>query len=137
MAAVGLIQRSIYGGVLILAILTVRAVLLYRLPKRTFPVLWGVALARLLLPFSFSSVFSVYSLLQPKAATEIPAHIPYGTGEGAISAAAPAALTAVQNTALGETILSAADGKNYRPADLRNPAPGDPAARTAHRRKFF
>lgn len=109
MTAAGLIQRSIYGGVLILAILTVRAVLLYRLPKRTFPILWAVALARLLLPFSFSSVFSVYSLLQPKAATEASAYLPYGTGEGAISAAA---WTAVQNT--GETILSAA-GENRFP----------------------
>ncbi len=114
MTAAGLIQRSIYGGVLILAILTVRAVLLYRLPKRTFPILWGVALVRLLVPFSFSSVFSVYSLLQPKAVPEIPAYVTYGTGEGAISAATPASWTAVQNTALGETVLSAG-GENRFP----------------------
>lgn len=114
MTAAGLIQRSIYGGVLILAILTVRAVLLYKLPKRTFPILWGVALARLLLPFSFSSVFSVYSLLQPKTVPEIPAYITYGTGENAVTAAAPTAWTAVQNTALGENVLSAA-GENRFP----------------------
>ena len=114
MTAAGLIQRSIYGGVLILAILTVRAVLLYKLPKRTFPILWGVALARLLLPFSFSSVFSVYSLLQPKVVPEIPAYVTYGTGENAVTAAAPAAWTAVQNTALGENVLSAA-GENRFP----------------------
>ena len=35
MTAVGLIQRSLYGGVLILVILAVRGALLYRLPKRT------------------------------------------------------------------------------------------------------
>lgn len=80
MTAVGLIQRSLYGGVLILVILAVRGALLYRLPKRTFPILWGVALARLLLPFSFSSVFSVYSLFRTKAVPEIPAYTTYGTG---------------------------------------------------------
>jgi len=56
-------ERSFYGGVMILAILAVRAVLLHRLPKRTFVVLWDVVLLRLLLPFSFASVFSVYTLL--------------------------------------------------------------------------
>lgn len=108
MTAVGLIQRSLYGGVLILVILAVRGALLYRMPKRTFPILWGVALARLLLPFSFSSVFSVYSLFRTKAVPEIPAYTTYGTGEGAISSAAPAAWTTAQNAVLEDPFLSAA-----------------------------
>ena len=50
-----LLQMSFAGGVMILAI--------NRLPKKTFLALWGIAVVRLLLPFSFPSVFSVYSLL--------------------------------------------------------------------------
>jgi beta-lactamase regulating signal transducer with metallopeptidase domain len=46
-----------------LVILLLRALLLYKLPKKTFVALWWVALARLLLPFELPSAFSVYSLL--------------------------------------------------------------------------
>lgn len=63
MVEIGLFQRSFYGGVLILVVIVIRAVLLDKLPKRTFLILWGVALLRLLVPVSFSSAFSVYSLL--------------------------------------------------------------------------
>lgn len=63
MMGMDLVQRSIYGGILILIILAVRVLLLDKLPKRTFPVLWGIALLRLLVPFSVASVFSVYTLL--------------------------------------------------------------------------
>ena len=63
MMDMGLVQRSIYGGILILIIIAVRVLLLDKLPKRTFPVLWGIALLRLLVPFSVASVFSVYTLL--------------------------------------------------------------------------
>lgn len=59
-----LVQRSFQGGILILAILLIRILWLDRLPKRTFPILWTVALARLLMPFSFSSGLSLYTLLQ-------------------------------------------------------------------------
>jgi len=59
---------------MILVILAARFLLLNRLPKRTFVILWGMVLLRLLLPFSFSSMFSVYSLLEEvraeRAATE-------------------------------------------------------------------
>lgn len=63
MMGMDLVQRSIYGGILILIILAVRVLLLDKLPKRTFPVLWGIALLRLLVPFSVASVFSVYTLM--------------------------------------------------------------------------
>lgn len=59
-----LVQRSFQGGILILVILAARMLWLDRLPKRTFPVLWSVALVRLLAPFSVSSGASVYSFLQ-------------------------------------------------------------------------
>lgn len=57
-----LLQMSIYGAVLILAVVVIRAVAINRLPKKIFLVLWGLVLLRLLIPFSIPSVFSVYSL---------------------------------------------------------------------------
>ena len=54
---------SFYGAVLIVAILIVRAVALHRLPKKVFIILWSIALLRLLVPFSVSSEFSLYSFL--------------------------------------------------------------------------
>ena len=76
-----LLRMSFSGGVLILAIIVLRALALHRLPKRTFLVLWAVAVLRLLVPFSVSSVFSIYSLArewgpvleEPVAAPAVPA----------------------------------------------------------------
>lgn len=58
-----LLTMSFYGAVLILAILVIRTFTLHRLPKKTFLVLWGIALLRLLVPFELSSGFSLYFLL--------------------------------------------------------------------------
>lgn len=58
-----LLQMSISGAILILAIVIIRAIAINRLPKKTFLVLWFIALLRLLIPFSIPSVFSVYSLI--------------------------------------------------------------------------
>jgi len=52
-----LMQMSLSAGVLIIAIMLLRAVALNRLPKITFLLLWGVVLIRLLVPFSFASPF--------------------------------------------------------------------------------
>ena len=54
---------SISGSALILVTVVIRAVAIDRLPKGTFLALWGIALCRLLLPFSIPSPLSVYSLL--------------------------------------------------------------------------
>jgi len=59
---VSLIQMSIAGAVMIVVIIVIRALAINRLPKATFTVLWMAALARLLVPFSVPSVFSIYSL---------------------------------------------------------------------------
>ena len=59
-----LMAMSISGAVLILVILAVRAGLKGWLPKRTFAVLWTVALIRLLIPFSVPSSWSAYTLIQ-------------------------------------------------------------------------
>ena len=63
MRNMGLMQMSIHGGVLVLVILMVRILWLDKLPKRTFPMLWDIALLRLLMPFSVSFAYSFYSFL--------------------------------------------------------------------------
>lgn len=69
----GILQMSVQAGLLIAAILLIRAVALYRLPKTSFLVLWGVVLARMLLPVSISSRWSVYSLFGRVVHTSAPA----------------------------------------------------------------
>lgn len=59
----GLWQMSYTAGVMILVITAIRAFLVHKLPKKTFMVLWGIVLVRLLVPFQISSEFSVYSLV--------------------------------------------------------------------------
>ncbi|MEH2959042.1 M56 family metallopeptidase [Candidatus Merdisoma sp. JLR.KK006] len=58
-----LLQMSFAGGVMILAVIVIRALAINLLPKKTFGVLWGIVVVRLLIPFSVPSTFSVYSLL--------------------------------------------------------------------------
>ena len=58
-----LAQMTCYGAILIVAIIIIRALALHRLPKKTFVVLWCIALLRLLLPVSVPSEFSLYSVL--------------------------------------------------------------------------
>lgn len=62
-----LLQMSISGGILILAIIVLRAIVINRVPKGTFLALWGIALLRLLLPFSVPSALSVYNLADSAA----------------------------------------------------------------------
>lgn len=52
------------ASIMILAILVVRALAMNRLPKRTFLMLWGLALLRLLVPVAIPSRFSVQGLGQ-------------------------------------------------------------------------
>ena len=58
-----LLQMSFAGGVMILAVIVIRALAINLLPQKTFGVLWGIVVVRLLIPFSVPSTFSVYSLL--------------------------------------------------------------------------
>ena len=62
-------QMSFSGAVVIVVIVVVRALAIHKLPKRAFLVLWSVATARLLIPYSFPSAFSAYSLLDHFAPT--------------------------------------------------------------------
>ena len=59
---VDIVQMSVQAGVLIAAIVIVRAITLYRLPKASFLALWGLVVARLLIPFTLTSRWSVYNL---------------------------------------------------------------------------
>lgn len=71
-----LLELTLQGGVLIGAILLLRLLGRYRLPGWTFRVLWGVALARLLIPVALPFPWNVYAglerLLSPEAAQPIP-----------------------------------------------------------------
>lgn len=48
---------------MIVLIIIIRALSINKLPKKTFLVLWGIVLVRLMVPFSISSPFSAYSLV--------------------------------------------------------------------------
>ena len=71
-----LLELTLQGGVLIGAILLLRLLGRYRLPGWTFRILWGVALARLLIPVALPFPWNVYAglerLLSPEAAQPIP-----------------------------------------------------------------
>ena len=57
-----IVQMTISASVLIVAIVIVRSIMLHKVPKKTFIVLWAVTVARLLVPFSIPSKFSIFSL---------------------------------------------------------------------------
>ena len=71
MNTIGILELSLSGGLLILAVILLRALALDRLPKGTFLALWLVAAIRLLVPVSIPSPLSVYSLV--RRAPEMPA----------------------------------------------------------------
>lgn len=50
---------ALYGSAMIVLVLILRAFLKNRLPRFVFPILWGVVLLRLLVPFSLSSPLSL------------------------------------------------------------------------------
>lgn len=61
-----LLNMSFSGAVFIIAIVIIRAIAVNRLPKKTFLILWMLALLRLLIPFSIPSTFSIYTLVSGK-----------------------------------------------------------------------
>ena len=71
-----LLELTLQGGVLIGAILLLRLLGRYRLPGWTFRILWGIALARLLIPVALPFPWNVYAglerLLSQEAAQPIP-----------------------------------------------------------------
>lgn len=99
---VGLIQRSFCGAVMILVIVAVRILWLDKLPKRTLTVLWSLVLVRLLVPFSFSSVFSLYTFLQTAQSRSVSDQYAGEMWEGVTFTGNPPAWTMVQELALGQ-----------------------------------
>lgn len=67
-----LLQMSFAGAVMITAVIIIRALAVNRLPKKTFLILWGIVLMRLLVPFSIPSELSVYSLAQRNMSGTLP-----------------------------------------------------------------
>ncbi len=65
-----LLQMSYSGAVMIGVVIVIRALTINRLPKRTFLILWGIVLLRLMVPFSIPSAFSVYSLIERNIALD-------------------------------------------------------------------
>lgn len=57
---------SLSGAVMIIAIVILRALLINQLPKKTFLILWGIVMVRLIIPFTVPSAFSIYSLIPEK-----------------------------------------------------------------------
>ena len=58
-----LLKTSMSAGLIILAIIILRTIALNKLPKASFLAMWGVALLRMLLPFSFPSKWSFSAIL--------------------------------------------------------------------------
>lgn len=58
-----LLQMSISGAIMIIAIIVVRMLAVNRLPKRAFLILWEIVQLRLLIPFSIPSRLSAYSFV--------------------------------------------------------------------------
>lgn len=95
----GLLDMSLCGGAMIAAVLFLRLILLHRLPRWTFTVLWWVALLRLLLPVTLPSPVSVYAPLtvwEETAPAPLPAQVSHVAPELPrleISASAPTPAT--------------------------------------------
>jgi beta-lactamase regulating signal transducer with metallopeptidase domain len=104
-------QMSLSASVLIVAVVIIRALTLHKLPKKTFLVLWGVVICRLLIPFSISSRFSFYTgidmakhMFAKRAAALSSAGIPGvlangnmpGTGEPIIGVVASATISPIE-----------------------------------------
>ncbi|MDE7205990.1 MAG: M56 family metallopeptidase, partial [Lachnospiraceae bacterium] len=66
-----LLQMSFSGAVLIVVIAVIRAVTIHKLPKKTFLILWGIVLFRLLIPYTVPSAFSVYTLVSPQTPASV------------------------------------------------------------------
>ena len=87
------VNRAIPAGILVLAVLLLR--LLPKLPKRVFPILWGIVGLRLLLPCSLETVVSLIPSAKPVPADIMTAPVPVvESGFGILNSAVNPALSA-------------------------------------------
>ncbi|WP_160037075.1 M56 family metallopeptidase [Paenibacillus sp. An7] len=56
-----LLEISLSATIFILAVIFFRSLLIHKLPKMTFMLLWGVAFVQLIVPFSVHSQFSIFT----------------------------------------------------------------------------
>ena len=104
-----LLQMSFAGGILILAVIVIRALAINMLPKKAFNALWGISVVRLMIPFSIQSVFSVYSLMgshAPGNGSQTIRVLPIGASGQATSM--PGSITNAANAVSAWTIVWAA-----------------------------
>lgn len=73
---------ALYGSIMIVIVLLLRALLKNRLPKFVFPVLWSVILLRFIIPFSLSSPLSMPVPSNPFWSDELFAHEAATLAEG-------------------------------------------------------
>lgn len=85
-----ILQMSLQGALIIAVVVVIRALLMGRLPKWTFQVLWCVALIRLLIPFTVESPLSVYGAIEGMASPRQAIEQPVDVGAGAQAAPAEA-----------------------------------------------
>lgn len=78
----GLFRAGMLGSGMIVAVLGCRALLAKRMPGRLFPLLWGLAAVRLLLPVALASPVSVYALAPMTAEGGMGGALPAGQGTG-------------------------------------------------------
>lgn len=104
-----LLQMSFAGGILILAVIAIRALAINILSKKTFNALWGISVVRLMVPFSIPSAFSVYSLMgshAPGNGSQAIRELPIGASGQAASM--PGSITNAANAVSAWTIVWAA-----------------------------
>ena len=103
-----LLQMSFAGGILILAVIVIRALAINMLSKKTFNALWGISVVRLMIPFSIPSAFSVYSLMGSHVlnGSQVIRVLPIGASEQAASM--PGSITNAANTVSMWTVVWAA-----------------------------
>ena len=58
------IQMSLAGAIIVVMVTIIRALFMHRIPKKTFIVLWGIAICRLLLPFEIAAPISIFTVGQ-------------------------------------------------------------------------
>lgn len=72
---ISFVRMTLSGGVMILVVAAIRAVLMNKLPKRTFMALWAAVMIRLIVPFGLPVAVSLPNIL-PERTVETPEHIP-------------------------------------------------------------
>ncbi|MDR1159639.1 MAG: peptidase M56, BlaR1, partial [Syntrophomonadaceae bacterium] len=102
-----ILHMSISAGLLITAIVIIRAAALNRLPKTMFLILWGVALCRLLIPVSIPLRYSVYSAIDRITKNALQDSAVRSVIENALSTSAPAADTIGAQSVTGQITQAA------------------------------